>query len=137
VAALATARQIAVQHHRAQARAALGTNPVRAIERTSRALALHDEDVGTRYLRAAAFARLDDFDAARGQLNQAVRLEPHAWVSWALIGDLELRHGAVDRAQEAYRKALALNPRDQGLAQAAADPRALGQTMGLGTTPRG
>jgi O-Antigen ligase len=134
-AALATTRQIARQHYRAQARAALGSDPVRALARTSKALALHDEDVDTRYLRGAAFARLDDFDAARGQLTEALRLEPHAWVTWSLIGDLELRHGAIGRAGQAYRRALALNPRDQGLAQAAADPQALARTMGVGGVP--
>jgi O-antigen ligase/polysaccharide polymerase Wzy-like membrane protein len=136
-ASLATARQIATQHYRAEAQAALGANPVRTLQRTSKALALHDEDVGTRYLRAAAFARLDDFDAARGQLNQALRLEPHAWVTWALLGDVELRHGAIGRARDAYKRALALNPRDQGLAQAATNPGALARTMGLGVVQGG
>jgi hypothetical protein len=129
-AALATARQITTQHYRAQARSVLGSDPIRAIERTSRALALHDEDVGTRYLRAAAFARLDYFGAARNELAEALRLEPHSWVTWGLIGDLELRRGHIGPARTAYERARGLNPRDQGLAQAARDPRALAQTLG-------
>jgi Flp pilus assembly protein TadD len=41
-------------------------------------------------------------------------------VTWALLGDLLTRRGLMGEARRAYRRALALNPREPALAARAA-----------------
>ena len=80
------------------------------------ALALNADSLPTYYLKAAAYARLDDYLRARATLLAATRREPHDFVTWALLGDIALRRGDRAAAARSYRRARALNPRDQELA---------------------
>jgi hypothetical protein len=135
-ATIATVRQMLSQHRRTQARALLVREPVRALARTSDALSLEPAEVSSYYIRAAAFARLGQYAPAREALRQALDREPHTWVTWALLGDLELRRGRLGEALRAYRRARALNPKDLGLAQAIADPRGTARALRAGQIRR-
>jgi len=57
---------------------------------------------------------------ARGALNDALRLEPTNFATLGVLGDLELRAGNRAAANRYYRRALDLNPQDQGLRELAA-----------------
>lgn len=73
------------------------------------------------YLRAAAYARLDDYQRARASLVEATRREPHDYVPWALLGDLATRRGDRALARRYYRRAVELNPRDTRLREELSD----------------
>jgi UDP-GlcNAc:undecaprenyl-phosphate GlcNAc-1-phosphate transferase len=96
----------------------LSSDPAEAVAKARDSLALNDEDLDGYYLEAAAWARLDDYSRARGALSQATRHEPHDFVTWALLGDLATRRGDYPQALRDYRRALALNPRDEDLQEA-------------------
>ena len=113
VAALFTARMMLADHDRSQAVALLARDPTAALARTNDALALEGDSVDNYYVRAAAFARLGLYPAARGALLRAIADGPQDWVSWALLGDLELRDGDRAAAIRAYRHASLLDPRDR------------------------
>ncbi|MDQ3433955.1 MAG: O-antigen ligase family protein [Actinomycetota bacterium] len=103
--------------NRQQAREALERgDPARALIETNEALALDDESLRTWYLKAAAYARRDDYLSARAALGEAVRREPNNFVTWALLGDLATRRGDFPQAARDYARSLALNPRDPELA---------------------
>jgi hypothetical protein len=89
----------------------LTSDPAAAIRDARDSLALDDEPVATYYLEAAGYARLDLYRQARAALREAVRREPHNYVTWALLGDLARRHGDRAAARSAYRRAHQLNPR--------------------------
>jgi hypothetical protein len=91
----------------------LASDPVAAIRDAQDSLALDDEPVDTYYLEAAGYARLDLYRQARGTLLEAVRREPHNYVTWALLGDLARRHGDRAAARSAYHRAHQLNPRGE------------------------
>ena len=112
---------------RSDARALLTQHPARAIAKANDSLALDDEPLDTYYVKAAAYARLDEYGRARATLMDAARREPHDFVTWGLLGDLAVRRGALSQARAAYRTAARLNPRDRSLRELAADP-----TEGLG-----
>jgi Tfp pilus assembly protein PilF len=78
--------------------------------------------ISTYYTRSAAYARLGDYAGARGALLDALRVEPGNFVSWALLGDLAVRHGDPALAKRYYGRAHALNPRDPGLTALARRP---------------
>jgi O-antigen ligase len=67
------------------------------------------------YLKAGAHEDLGERAAARRDLREALDAEPDNFVTYALLGDLEVRAGRDRRARAMYRRALALNPRDVGL----------------------
>jgi O-antigen ligase len=67
------------------------------------------------YLKAGAHEDLGERAAARDDLREALDLEPNNFVTYALLGDLEVRVGRERRARALYRRALELNPRDVGL----------------------
>ena len=67
------------------------------------------------YLEAGAHEDLGRRGAARADLREALDLEPDNFVTYVLLGDLELRAGNERGARRLYRQALALNPRDAGL----------------------
>ncbi|MGH2973649.1 MAG: hypothetical protein ACRDLL_02095 [Solirubrobacterales bacterium] len=67
------------------------------------------------YAKASALARLDAYIPARAALLEAIRREPHNYVSWALLGDIATRRGDIAGAMRAYRRASSLNPRDAEL----------------------
>ena len=109
-----------VEHYRSEAQSALAAqDPDEALRLANRSLRLEDYDVNALYLRSAALERLDRRDEARAVLEDALRVEPDNFVTWALMGDLEARAGDDRAALRAYRRASALNPRDPGLAEAA------------------
>jgi tetratricopeptide (TPR) repeat protein len=104
------------------AEAALPGDPRAALEDSGRSLALNGDAVSTYYTRAAAYARLGDYGRARAALLGAIRVEPDNFVSWALLGDLAVRHGEPAPAKRYYGRAFALNPRDLQLRELARKP---------------
>jgi tetratricopeptide (TPR) repeat protein len=107
-------------------RSRVATDPIEALAKATDSLALNDEALPAYYLRAAAWARLDDYPRARRALVEATRREPHDPVPWGLLGDLATRRGLSREARAAYAHALSLNPRDPALgdlARAAPTPR--------------
>lgn len=102
---------------RDDARSALASDPAEAIRLSSRALRLQGDDVQTLYVRAAAFARQNDYVNARRALLDAAAAEPHNFVPPALLGDLALRRGERGVALSSYRAAISLNPLDASLRQ--------------------
>jgi O-Antigen ligase len=71
------------------------------------------------YLEASALESMGNRLAARGQLEDAFRLEPAGLVPLGLLGDFEARGHDFAKAQVYYRRALALDPLDVGLQQLA------------------
>ncbi len=121
VAAVYTARMMLAEHHRALAVAQLSRHPLTALAQTNAALALEGDSVDTYYVRAAALARLGLYPDARGALMRAITRGPQDWVSWALLGDLAVRHHDYAAARRAYRHALRLDPRDSSYLSVAAN----------------
>lgn len=115
VGALTTARPLIADHYRAQARDELGSHPAAALHASDQALAYNPTSVPSYYTKAAALARLHDFEGARATMVLAVRREPHNFVSWVLLGDLVTRHGDIALAHAYYRRALELSPLDPSL----------------------
>jgi UDP-GlcNAc:undecaprenyl-phosphate/decaprenyl-phosphate GlcNAc-1-phosphate transferase len=116
-------RSALAERYRAQAQDAVASEPARAVERANDSLSLNDEALQTYYVKAAAYARLDDYAGARAALFQASRREPHDFVTWGLLGDLAVRRGDFAAAHSYYRRALKLNPRDATLRVLAREPR--------------
>jgi tetratricopeptide (TPR) repeat protein len=115
-------RSALAEMYRSDARELIADAPARAISKADDSLALNDEALPTYYVKAAAYARLDDYRGARSTLLEATRREPHDFVAWGLLGDLAVRRGAIADARRAYRTAARLNPRNPGLAALAKDP---------------
>lgn len=110
-----------------EGRSSLDTDPVRAVELARDSRELNDEALASYYLEAAALARLGGYDDARSALLEAARREPSNFVTWGLLGDLAARRADFRAAQRAYRRASALNPRDERLAVLASDRAAIRQ----------
>jgi hypothetical protein len=122
--AVLVGRSALAEKYRSDAQGLVTTSPRAAIAKADDSLALDDEALDTYYVKAAAYARMDDYRTARAVLLQATRREPHDFVPWGLLGDLEVRRGDLRAAGAAYRHAAALNPRDRGLAVLARHPSA-------------
>lgn len=120
--AVLVGRAALAEKYESDARDLLQKRPSLAIAKANDSLALNDEALDTYYVRAAAFARLDDYARARATLLEATRREPSDFVPWGLLGDLAVRRGNLEQARAAYREAARLNPRDLGLAALARDP---------------
>jgi Flp pilus assembly protein TadD len=106
-------------HAQASAQQALdGGNPRAAIRDATTALEYDSRSVPALVVRAAGFARLHAFAPALADLKRAVAVEPHNWVTWALVGDLLTRHGNRSAARTAYTRALALDPLEPDLRSA-------------------
>jgi hypothetical protein len=127
VAAVAVADSVGrlayADKERMDARDSLRSDPVESLRLANKALALNDESVPALYARAAAYARLGKYRHARGTLLDAVDLEPHDHLTWALLGDLAARRGDFRSARRYYRRALALNPQSAAIRALAKDPR--------------
>jgi O-Antigen ligase len=108
-------RPTMAEHLRSNARGELRSNPEGALRSAEESLSLNADSVQGYYLKAAAMARLHAFLPAKQALGEAIRREPHDYVTWALLGDLLTRRGAIDPAMSAYGRASALNPRDRSL----------------------
>jgi tetratricopeptide (TPR) repeat protein len=115
-------RQALAEYFRFSAQDSLASRPADALRDADRSLRLDPEAVQSYYVKAAALARFNQPDAARRALEEAGRHEPQRFVTWALLGDLAVRTGELDRARMMYERALSLNPRDPTLRQLAADP---------------
>jgi hypothetical protein len=124
-AAIFLGRATLADSHARDAQAALASNPRAALEDANRSLALNGDAVPTRYTLSAAYARLGDYAGAHGALVEALRVEPDNFVTWALLGDLAVRHGDRSLAMRYYRRAALLNPRDPQLPAFARRPPAL------------
>jgi tetratricopeptide (TPR) repeat protein len=114
-AAVTVVKPVLAQHERAQAQSLVSRKPIEALRRANRSLALDPTALPTYYAKAAAYARLGDYADARATLLAALHREPHAFVTWVLIGDLATRRGDRATARRAYRRAIQLNPQDTTL----------------------
>ncbi|HXR30678.1 MAG TPA: O-antigen ligase family protein [Solirubrobacterales bacterium] len=112
VAIVFIGRPTLAQHLRSEAQDEVATSPMAALDTVEESLSLNPESVQAYYTKASALARLDAYRPARAALLEAIRREPHNYVSWALLGDLTTRRGDISAAMRAYRKAASLNPRD-------------------------
>jgi hypothetical protein len=115
LAILFVGRATLADHLRSNARAELAADPAAALSSAAESLSLNSDAPQGYYLEAAAYSRLGDYRAAKRSLREAIGREPHNYVSWALLGDLLTRRGAIEPALRAYGHAAALNPRDRGL----------------------
>jgi O-antigen ligase len=120
--ALAVARPVLADHALSQARRQLRSDPRSALHNANEALTLNRYDLSAYYLKAATYARFDDYASARAVLLQAVRREPRNFLTFALLGDLATRRGDRRLATAEYRRAARLNPRDQVLARLPGQP---------------
>jgi tetratricopeptide (TPR) repeat protein len=96
----------------------VSTRPVQALQTLRIAEQLDPWSLQTQYAVASAYARLDDYQAARAALLGAAQLEPENYVPPALLGDIATRVGDRATALAAYRRALRLDPLEPALAQA-------------------
>jgi hypothetical protein len=121
LAALAAteARQYLAAREQSSGAAQVASSPQLAITTLEKARSLDPYSLTTLYSLASAYARLDDYADARRTLLAAETREPHNYVPPALLGDIAVRRGDLAMARAAYARALALNPRDPMLAQAA------------------
>ena len=101
----------------------LASNPAAALKDANRALRLDGANLNSYYIKAAALARFDEADASRAVLLQATGVQPSNYVSWVLLGDLEVRAGDIPLARHYYGIARALDPNDPSLAALVANPR--------------
>jgi tetratricopeptide (TPR) repeat protein len=99
---------------KARVEAAAGS-PQAALDSARTAESLDPLSVEPLYLQASALETQGDRVGARATLGEALRQEPHNFVTLALLGDLETRAGRGGRARLYYRRSLRLNPLDVGL----------------------
>ena len=112
LATVGLGRRVLVDRALTAAQSAVSTDPAAAIRDADRALALDDDLLAAYYAKAAAQARFGEAAPAIATLRAALEREPDAFVTWALLGDLESRAGHRAAARRAYARAAALNPRD-------------------------
>ncbi len=105
------------------ARGSLARDPAAALTDANRALRLDGANLNSYYIKAAALARFDDAAASRAVLLQATGVQPSNYVTWVLLGDLEVRAGDIPLARHYYVAASALDPNDPSLAALVANPR--------------
>ena len=105
-----------------RAQAELGTSPREALTDANRAITLDGANLNAYYLKAAAFARFDRADEARSTLLSATREDPSNFVTWTLLGDLEVRLRNFASAKTFYGHAHELYPTDPSIADLAVDP---------------
>jgi len=115
-------RPTLAQHLRAEAQAEAAAKPLSALDKIEESLSLNPDSVQAYYTKASALARIDAYAPARAAILDAIGLEPHNYVSWALLGDLATRRGDIPAATRAYRHAASLNPRDVELRLLASRP---------------
>jgi UDP-GlcNAc:undecaprenyl-phosphate GlcNAc-1-phosphate transferase len=104
------------------ARAELSSDPRSAIVQAGRALRLDGGNLDAYYVQAAGQARLDEAAASRATLLSAAREDPENFVTWTLLGDLEVRLRDFPAAAAFYGRAHALDPNDPTIAALAANP---------------
>jgi tetratricopeptide (TPR) repeat protein len=119
VLAASIGRQYAATRFAASGAGEVASSPLAAISTLHTAEQLDPYSLTTLYSISSAYARLDDYGAARETLLDAARIEPDNYVPPALLGDLAMRHRNYRVARLEYRQALLLNPRDPQLVQSA------------------
>ncbi len=124
VGALSLSRQTLAEYARSNAREHLADDPREALRLANRSLRLQGGAPRTQYVRAAALARLGDADGSEAALRAAVLDEPGNWLTYSLLGDLQIRRGERADAARAYRRAARLNPQAAELGLYARDPDA-------------
>jgi tetratricopeptide (TPR) repeat protein len=117
-------RQYAAVRYASDGATKLTAAPANAISSLETAESLDPYSLSTLYSIASAYAKLDDYPAARAALLKAQRLEPDNYVPPALLGDLAYRRGDLTVARGAYERALALDPREPALTNAIAQTTA-------------
>jgi hypothetical protein len=122
-AAITVGRFAAAEKLRLDGRDKVASDPVEALRLANKSLALNGDSLPAIYLKSASYAQLGIYGKSRAALIEATRKEPHDWLSWALLGDLEVRRGGIAQARRHYSRALRLNPRDDGLQQLVKNPR--------------
>jgi tetratricopeptide (TPR) repeat protein len=128
VAGASLLRSGLVQRYLDSAKSELSRHPAAAIRDAGRALRLDGANLDAYYVQAAGQARFDDASAARATLMAAAREDDHSFITWTLLGDLEVRLRDFSAARTFYGRAHALDPGDPALAKLAADPAsAVGQ----------
>jgi hypothetical protein len=110
------ARQGLSDHYRDRAAKALADgDAAQALKQSEQALRLDRDYVQAYYIRAAAFARFGRAGDAEAALYEALRHEPDDFVTYALLGDLELRLGHRKNAIAMYEQARGHNPLEASL----------------------
>ena len=128
LASASLARQGLSDRYRADGQTALAANnPASALSDANKSLRIDPDAIRTYYLRATALARFNLPIAAEATMHEALRREPRNWVTWALLGDLEVRAQHLRLASAAYEQAFKLNPLDTTLRAAARNPRVAAQ----------
>ncbi len=97
----------------------LTSGPRAELSAARTAAALDPWSVTPHYLESSAYETLSERQRAYSQLRVALSLEPNNAASWGVLGDFEVRGGNLVAARRDYRRALALDPLDSGLAQLA------------------
>jgi O-antigen ligase len=118
--AASVGRQYAAARYQQAGAAEVASSPRAALGTLIEAEKLDPYSLPTLYSLAAAYAREDNYPAARDTLLVAAAREPGNYVPAALLGDLAVRRGDSALAATEYRRALALNPHDPALRQAVA-----------------
>jgi O-antigen ligase len=129
VAGASLSRQSLADIYRSRAQHELAANPLASLSDADRSLEIEPSSMQSYYLKAAALARFDQGTAAESALNAALEREPRNFVTWVLLGDIDVRLGKLARAGGRYRRAHRLNPRDGDIAQLARVPSGLLQTL--------
>jgi UDP-GlcNAc:undecaprenyl-phosphate GlcNAc-1-phosphate transferase len=122
VAGASLLRSGLVQRYLDSARAELRSHPAATIRDAARALRLDSANLDAYYLEAAGQARFDLAGPARSTLLAAARENPESFITWTLLGDLEVRLRDFGAARTFYGKAHALDPSDPALSRLAANP---------------
>jgi hypothetical protein len=124
LAAASLGRQYVSMLYSDSGKGLVSRHPVRALQTLRTAEQLDPWSLQTQYAVASAYARLDDYRAARAALLHAAQLEPENYVPPALLGDIATRAGEPKAALAAYRRALRLDPLEPALQHAVATARA-------------
>lgn len=88
----------------------LGGHFDEAKARAEQVLAAEPANSAAHILRGNALAGMKDFDAAVEQMQQAIKTDPNAGLSYATLGNFELQRGHRADADAAYAKAIELAP---------------------------
>lgn len=124
IVAASIGRQYAAALYTSSGQREVSASPARAVITLHQALRLDPYSLPTLYAIASAYARTDNYGAARAALLAAEHREPSNYVAPALLGDLATRRGLYRTAAREYARSLALNPLDPGVASEMAQAEA-------------